>query len=108
LTKFEDEIEQVIQFNDKDNSKLTVIAKPTSLSNDISKEGHPDRTHNAQEITWSIDVMNNTDKPLTDASLKDSLPDGLGEPKKFKLIPLKTKLNGEKVISGSEQLIEPT
>src|SRR5699024_8897598 len=65
LTKFEDEIEQVIQFNDKDNSTLTVIAKPTSLSNDISKEGHPDRTHNAQEITWSIDVMNNTDKPLT-------------------------------------------
>src|SRR5699024_31051 len=97
LQKFEENIEQVISFNDTTAKELNVIARPNNLSSGITKEGHPDQDHNAKEITWTVDVMNNSSEAMTTATLADILPDGLGVPGNFVITELSTGLNGDKV-----------
>jgi len=101
LEQFQENIEQEIAFNDLDETTLTVTARPTSDISGITKEGHPDRDLNAREITWSIDVMNDSDGAISNANLSDALPDGLGEPGDFVVNELSVGLNGNKVLGDS-------
>ncbi|MHC0552887.1 collagen binding domain-containing protein [Salinicoccus sp. CNSTN-B1] len=101
LQKFEENIEQVIKFNDKTGTELNVLAKPNNLASGITKEGHPDQSHNAKEITWTIDVMNNNSEAVTTATLTDILPEGLGEPENLVITELSTNLNGDKVTGNT-------
>jgi len=77
LEKFKDNIEQEIVFHDSRNITLTVIAKPQGKQDGISKEGQADNKHDAKEITWTIDVVNTSDEAITDATVKDVIPEGL-------------------------------
>lgn len=82
LNRFEENIEQEIPFNDSENTTLKVVAKPTEELSGIDKEGHPNGTgddgkHDATEITWTIDVINTNDEPITAATVTDVIPDGL-------------------------------
>ncbi|MEI3611270.1 Cna B-type domain-containing protein [Pseudogracilibacillus sp. SO30301A] len=106
LEKFQENIVQEIHFNDKSDKTLTVIAKPAKDISRISKEGHPDRDLNAREIIWTIDVMNDNAEPITDATLKDILPEGLGEPRDFIVNELSVGINGDKHL-GNTVNIEP-
>ena len=116
MEKFEENIEQRIAFNDRDETTLNVIARPTGEISGISKDGHPDRQMNAREITWTIDVLNDNDEPITGATLRDILPEGLGEPRDFVIHELSVGLHGDKRIgtevdlnaqvNGNEFLIE--
>ena len=96
LEKFQENIVQEIHFNDKSDKTLTVIAKPKGDISAITKEGHPDRGLNAREITWTIDIMNDHEEPITNATLEDIIPDGLGEPRDFVINELSVGLNGDK------------
>ncbi|MUV38128.1 Pheromone-processing carboxypeptidase KEX1 [Lentibacillus sp. JNUCC-1] len=98
LQKFEEDIEQVIDFNDSEETTLNVVAKPNKTASSITKEGHPDQKHNASEITWTVDVINNSEETVTDATLNDSLPDGLGLPENLVVKSLSTDLDGNKVV----------
>lgn len=104
LEKFEEKIEQRIEFNDQDETILDVIARPIGDINDIDKEGHPDREMNAREITWTIDVMNANDEPITNAVLKDVLPDGLGTPRDFVINELSIGINGDKRVGNTVEI----
>jgi uncharacterized repeat protein (TIGR01451 family) len=83
LEKFKENIEQEIPFHDGSEHNITVIARPNLDHSGITKEGHPNREKNATEITWTIDVINTNDKPITDAQLRDELPEGLGDADNF-------------------------
>ncbi|MBP1968503.1 LPXTG-motif cell wall-anchored protein [Virgibacillus natechei] len=108
LQKFEENIEQVIQFSDSDNTEINVMARPTNTAEDITKEGHPDQSHNASEITWTVEVINNSDEAVSDATLSDVLPDGLGSPENFVVTELSTGLNGDKAIGEVVDDISPS
>ena len=97
LEKFKDNIEQSIDVNDESNTSIPVIMRPTGNVEGIDKKGTPDNILNAKEITWEIDVVNTTDKPLTLAQVLDQLPEGLGEPRDFVVHELGVKLDGTKV-----------
>ncbi|OZV11498.1 hypothetical protein CIW83_14565 [Tissierella sp. P1] len=101
LEKFEENIEQEIEFNDKKNTTLKVIAKPSGDIRGIDKEGHPDKKHDAKEITWTIDIINTSDKEITNATVKDIIPDGLGSPRDFKVNELIIGLEGDKSLGSS-------
>lgn len=107
LQKFEENIEQVINFNDTTGKELNVIARPNNLASGITKEGHPDQAHNASEITWTIDVMNNSSEAVTTATLADILPEGLGEPEDFVITELSTNLSGDKVTGETVDDVTP-
>ncbi|WP_156854135.1 Cna B-type domain-containing protein [Oceanobacillus sp. AG] len=96
LEKFQENTIQEIHFNDKSDKTLTVIAKPKGDISAITKEGHPDRDLNAREITWTIDIMNDHEEPITNATLEDVIPDGLGVPRDFVINELSVGLNGDK------------
>nr|WP_238482617.1 Cna B-type domain-containing protein [Lederbergia galactosidilytica] len=106
LEKFQENIVQKIHFNDKSDKTLTVIAKPKGDISTITKEGHPDRELNAREITWTIDIMNDHEEAITNATLKDIIPDGLGEPRDFVINELSIGLNGDKRV-GAEFNAKP-
>ncbi|KRG09436.1 hypothetical protein ACA29_24170 [Lederbergia galactosidilytica] len=106
LEKFQENIVQRIHFNDKSDKTLTVIAKPKGDISTITKEGHPDRELNAREITWTIDIMNDHEEAITNATLKDIIPDGLGEPRDFVINELSIGLNGDKRV-GAEFNAKP-
>ncbi|MFB9861274.1 Cna B-type domain-containing protein [Salinicoccus siamensis] len=107
LQKFEENIEQIIKFNDTKGTELKVLAKPNNLASGITKEGHPDRNHNAKEITWTIDVINNSGEAVTTATLSDILPEGLGTPENFVINELSTNLSGDKVLGVAVDTITP-
>lgn len=99
--KFEENIEQRIAFNDRDETTLNVIARPTGSISGITKEGHTDRDMNAREITWTIDVMNDNDAPIIDAVLQDILPEGLLNPRDFVINELSVGINGDKQVGNT-------
>jgi uncharacterized surface anchored protein len=100
LEIFEENIEQEIHFNDKEDTTLTVIARPHGDISGIDKEGHPDRNPNAREITWTIDVINKHEQPIAESTLEDRLPEGLGEPGDFHVNELTVGINGEKQVGS--------
>ncbi|MCF3943516.1 Cna B-type domain-containing protein [Oceanobacillus alkalisoli] len=100
LEKFQGNIEQEIQFHDEQESTFTVIARPGGDISGITKEGHPDRERDAREITWTIDVMNDHEEPITEATLRDILPEGLGEPRDFAVNELTVGINGDKHVGA--------
>jgi len=106
MEKFEENIEQVIPFNDKVDTELNVMARPHTTASDITKEGNPDQSHNASEITWTVEVMNNSEE-VTEATLSDILPDGLGTPENFVVTELSTGLYGDKIV-GEQADISPS
>ncbi len=104
LQKFEENIEQLIHFNDSTNREMNVVAKPYNNAEGVTKEGHPDQSHNASEITWTIDVMNNSGEPVSDATLSDILPAGLGSPENFVITELSTGLHGDKITGETVEI----
>ncbi len=77
LEKFQKDIEQKIPFNDSKNTTLNVVAKPIGSISGIEKEGHPDASTDAREITWTIDIINTNDEAVSGASVSDVVPEGL-------------------------------
>lgn len=77
LTKFNEDVVQEIEFNDLLDKKLTIIAEPTSEVSDIEKIGVPDSSHDAKSITWTVDLANSGESPITAATLTDAIPEGL-------------------------------
>ncbi|WP_058308511.1 Cna B-type domain-containing protein [Gracilibacillus massiliensis] len=111
LNKFKENIEQEIEFNDREDHSLTVIAKPNGDISGIDKEGHPDSQNDAREIKWTVDVINTNEEEITNATLTDSLPAGLGEARDFVIHELTLgydgdKTVGEEVLPGSESVAE--
>jgi uncharacterized repeat protein (TIGR01451 family)/LPXTG-motif cell wall-anchored protein len=107
LEKFKDNIEQAIVFHDSKDKTLTIIAKPQGKQDSISKEGHPDHKHDAREITWAIDVVNTSDGEITDATVKDVIPDGLKlKEDSFKINELILGYEGKKSL-GDEVSVTP-
>lgn len=95
LEKFKENIEQEIPFHAGNDYNITVIARPNLDHKGITKEGHPDRKENATEITWTIDVINNSDEQITDAKLQDQLPEGLGDATNFVIKHLTVGYDGD-------------
>ncbi|MFA1818864.1 collagen binding domain-containing protein [Virgibacillus oceani] len=95
LEKFRENIEQEIPFSDNDETNITVIARPNIDHSGIEKEGHPDTQHDAREITWTIDVLNTNDEEITDATLADNIPSGLGEARDFVIHKLSIGYDGD-------------
>lgn len=95
LEKFREKIEQEIPFYDGSDQNITVIARPNLEHSGIDKEGHPDTQHDAREITWTIDVINTNDEEITEATLADNIPAGLGEARDFVIHELSVGYNGD-------------
>ncbi|MFS0612905.1 Cna B-type domain-containing protein [Lederbergia ruris] len=95
LEKFRENIEQQIPFNDDSESNITVIARPNLEHSGIEKEGHPDTKHDAREITWTIDVINTNDEEISEATLEDNIPDGLGNARDFVIHELSVGYDGD-------------
>lgn len=95
LEKFREDIEQEIPFHDGSDHNITVIARPSLEHSGITKEGHPDSQNNAKEITWTIDVVNTNDEPISDAQLRDELPEGLGNATDFIINHLTVGYDGD-------------
>lgn len=106
LEKFKEDIEQEIYFNDSKDSKLNVIARPGGNIQGIEKEGHPDKKNDAKEIEWKIDIINNSDEAVTNAKVKDIIPEGLVSPRDFVIEELIIGLDGNKTV-GDKVTIEP-
>ncbi|WP_208589497.1 Cna B-type domain-containing protein, partial [Gracilibacillus suaedae] len=100
LDKFKDNIEQEIKFNDSEDNSLTVIAKPNGDVSGIDKEGHPDSQNDPREITWTVDVINTNEEEITDATLVDSLPAGIGEARDFVIHELNIGYDGDKTVGA--------
>ncbi|MDX8045505.1 Cna B-type domain-containing protein [Gracilibacillus sp. S3-1-1] len=105
LAKFSEDIEQEIKFNDSEDNSLTIIAKPNGDISGIDKEGHPDTDHDAREIIWEVDVINTNEEEITDATLADNIPDGLGEARDFVIHELVIGYDGDKTV-GNEVTLE--
>ncbi len=95
LEKFRENIEQEIPFHDGSDQNITVVAKPNLEHSGIDKEGHPDSEHDAREITWTIDVINTNDEEITEATLVDNIPPGLGEARDFVIHELSVGFDGD-------------
>lgn len=101
LEKFQENIVQEIPFHDGSDNNITVMARPMETLSSIDKEGHPDSQENAREITWTIDVINTNDELITEATLEDTIPVGLGDARDFKINVLNIGLNGN-ITPGAE------
>ncbi len=103
LEKFKENIVQKIPFQDEKGSNLTVISRPAKVLSGITKDGNTnnDVKENAREINWGINVINTNDEKITGATVTDTLPLGLKDPKNFKVYELKIGLEG-KVEKGDE------
>ncbi|WMJ76481.1 MULTISPECIES: SpaA isopeptide-forming pilin-related protein [unclassified Sedimentibacter] len=108
LEKFQENIVQEIPFHDGSDNNITVIARPTGTVSSIDKEGHPDSQENAREITWTIDVINTNDELITEATLEDTIPVGLGAARDFKINVLNIGLNGNITPGAEASLPIPT
>ena len=76
LQVFSENVRQKISFNDVENREIEVLAVPVQTSEAITKIGVPDSSIDANTITWTIDILNNS--PLTVlGELVDELEDGL-------------------------------
>ncbi|WP_440894888.1 Cna B-type domain-containing protein [Amphibacillus sp. Q70] len=95
MDKFRENIEQEIPFHDGNDQNLTVVAKPNLEHSGIDKEGHPDTRHDAREITWTIDVINTNEEEITEATLADNIPNGLGEARDFVIHELNVGYDGD-------------
>ena len=94
--KFQEDVVEEIEFNDRSNKNITIIGKPSATIKSINKLGIPDRTTNASKITWTVDITNPSDEAITNAKFKDKLPEGLElEPVSIKVKDLNIKLNGD-------------
>ncbi|WFA08017.1 LPXTG cell wall anchor domain-containing protein [Tissierella sp. Yu-01] len=97
LEIFEKDIVQKIEFNDKSNKSITVIAKPTKEVTAIDKEGIPNSPKDAKEITWTIDIVNTNETTINDATVKDNIPEGLKlKDDSIKVYDLTVGLDGDK------------
>lgn len=96
LEKFKENIVQEIPFYESGSKNIKVIAKPGAVIADIGKQGHANTEKDATYITWTVDVINNTDKKINGANVTDTLPAGLGAPKSFVIKKLNIGLNGSK------------
>lgn len=96
LEKFKENVVQEIPFYESSGKNITVVAKPDAEIADIEKEGHANAETDATYITWTVDVINNTDKKITGAKVTDVLPEGLGSPRNFVIKKLQIGLDGDR------------
>src|SRR5699024_2339647 len=105
---FLEEWEQEIDFDGSGEKNLTVIAKSEEVETKLEKAGHPDSDKNAREITWSVDVTNGSEEDIIDGVLKDTLPDGVGEPRDFVVKTFSYDREGNKIVGEEVSFNEPT
>lgn len=99
--RFKTEVVQEIEFNDEGKKTITIIGQPTKEVSSISKKGTPNASTNAKTITWVVDVTNPSNEAITNAKLKDILPEGLElDSSSIKVNNLNIALNGN-LIDGS-------
>ncbi|HIW88771.1 MAG TPA: Cna B-type domain-containing protein [Candidatus Ligilactobacillus excrementipullorum] len=84
--------------------KTEVIVNPTG-GNDIAKSGTVSPAKNPQNVNWQVDI-NTNGKTLTNATIKDNLPDGL-KLTGTQVYSLNVDLKGN-IIGEDTQLIEGT
>ena len=77
LEKFVDNVVQKIEFKDSDRTELTVTVAPGGNVENIHKTGSPDPEKDATKIIWTIDVLNLEGEVIGEASVSDTVPDGL-------------------------------
>lgn len=100
--RFQEDVVEEIEFNDKEDKKITIIGKPSVDIKSINKEGIPDSDKDAKTIKWKVDLTNPSDTAITDAKLKDILPGGLElDPDSIKVNNLNIGLDGT-LSPGSE------
>ena len=96
--KFVEQWEQEIDFDGDGKKDLTVVAVPKSIETKLVKTGVPDKEKDAREITWTIEVTNGGNEALSKEVLKDTLPNGVGEPRDFVVKELTFDYNGNKKV----------
>src|SRR5699024_769432 len=96
--KFIEEWEQEIDFDRDGEKDLTVKVTPTEVNTELDKKGRTDSTVNAKEIYWTVDIVNGADEPITNGTLADVIPDGLGEPHDFVVREISYDIDGNEVI----------
>src|SRR5699024_1538729 len=105
--KFSEVWEQDIDFDLSGEKDLTVVVKPNEVEDKLEKEGQADQFTNAREITWSVDITNGNEEPITNGVLKDILPDGVGEPRDFVVREFTYDFDGNKVPGNEVEFNDP-
>ncbi|MFD1067289.1 Cna B-type domain-containing protein [Oceanobacillus locisalsi] len=96
--KFTEEWEQEIDFDGDGNKDLTVVTTPNEIDTSMDKRAELDSETNATEITWTVDIVNGGENPLTNGVLTDTLPDGVGNPENFVVRPITYDVDGEESV----------
>ena len=76
VSKFEDDVNQKLEFGEEINKEFGFKVKPTGELYDIKKTGKVDAEINSKYIDWTLDV-NTKLEALADGSVEDIIPDGL-------------------------------
>lgn len=93
LDPFNENSIQKIEFGSPINKTFTIKVKPSGALASISKSGGPNKVPNADAIDWIIDV-NTSLESLTNAIIKDSIPEGLDLEGNIEVYHLKVGING--------------
>jgi LPXTG-motif cell wall-anchored protein len=75
-SEIDDNANQIIKFEGSINKEFEITAIPGGGASAISKSGHPDKDVNAGYVNWTIDVNTKLEE-LGDASVEDTIPEGL-------------------------------
>ncbi|GMG65996.1 MAG: Cna B-type domain-containing protein [Tetragenococcus halophilus] len=105
---FREEIEQEIDFDDYAQKDLTVKAPTEEIETSMDKKGETDAPENATEIKWSVDITNGGDDPITNGTLKDQIPEGLGEARDFVVREVSYDIDGNEMIGDEVDFNAPT
>lgn len=92
LDPFYDNSVQEIEFGAPINKTFIIKVKPSGTLASISKSGGPNKVPNADAIDWVIDV-NTSLESLTNAIIKDSIPEGLELEGNIEVYNLKVGIN---------------
>lgn len=75
-SKIDDNANQIIKFEGQIKKEFEITAIPGGKDSAISKSGRPDKDINAGYVNWTIDVNTKLEE-LGDASVEDTIPEGL-------------------------------
>jgi len=106
--KFTEEYEQEIDFDNDGKRDLTVRVTPVEINTDLDKTGRTDSPVNAREVYWTVDLVNGADEAITNGTLADIIPDGLGEPYNFIVREITFDLDGNEIVGDIVDFNDPT
>lgn len=102
-SKLNEDANQTIKFEGNINKTFEVTAVPNVGDKTIKKSGTPNKTKNADFITWSIDANIKLEE-LTNGSVEDTIPEGLGVAYDFEIIDLKVGFDGSITENGASSI----